>query len=1332
MRRIDISHKNEIVAGQHIKERDYWLEKMSGSLEKTYFPYDRNQTSSGADRPVPTRKEYPLDPELSSRLLFMSNKSHSRLHMILTAGLAVVLSKYTGRGDIIFGTPTVKQAVEAKFINTVLILRNRVDETMTFKDLLMQVKQTLLEAAEHVNYPLETLLYKLGLPVSLDPFPLSDVAVLLENIHDRDYLGDIGFNMIFSFSATDDSVRGVLEYNPELYDDTTMEAIAAHFTHLLGQLVFNVDTPLSEIDVVSAEEKERLLFEFNDTAFDYPREKTIVELFEAQAAKTPGNIAVVCADTNNMSYKDLSRESGRLACVLREKGVTVGSIVGIMMERSVDMIVAMLGIIKAGGAYLPMDPNYPEERNRYILKDCAVKVLITHEELKDKFPVDRVITSHIDHIPGSHQSLPAETADPGSLFYVIYTSGSTGKPKGVLVGQKGFVNLVSVHRELFKEDHTSRMSQVASVTFDAMAFEVWPCLLSGAALYIADNEVRMDPLLLKEWLIENKITVSFQPTVIAEKLLNETWPENGVSLQVLLTAGDRLTRYPARSYPFTLYNLYGPTEDTVWSTCAEVGVSAGSEKSPPIGKPIGNHRVYITGPGLELKPVGTAGELCLAGDGLAAGYLNKPELTSERFPANPFEDGRRLYRTGDLARWLPCGNIEFIGRIDHQVKIRGFRIELGEIENRLLTHEKIKEAVVVTKEAVNGDKYLCAYITGAGTPGEMPGNTELREYLFGYLPDYMIPSCFVQMDKMPLTPSGKTDRKALPEPEMGITGEEYVPPEDETQGNLTEIWQDVLGIDKIGVTDNFFMIGGDSIKAIQIAARLKKYRLELKIDDLFLNPTIKELATHVKAAGRVIDQGTVEGEVPFTPIQHWFFRRNFTGGHHFNHSLILYRQAGFRETFIEKIFDKLTLHHDALRMVYKTEAERTVQWNRGLEGKRFDLEVFTLEDQGDAAAQIETEAQRIQESINLEQGPLVKLGLFKTPQGDHLLIVIHHLVVDGVSWRILLEDFSTAYRQLEKGEDIRFPAKTDSFKSWSEALNRYASTPALENGTEFRRQLDYWKQAETAPVDPLPQGRDIPADKNKTKYAETVSLELDLELTDALLTRVNHAYNTEINDILLTALGLAVKDWSGGSRTSIHLEGHGRESLIDGIDISRTVGWFTSQFPLLLDMGTAEQLPQQIVHVKETLRRIPDRGIGYGIFKYLVEQEKQDVSFDREPRVCFNYLGQFLQDHARADAVFAASPMKTGSSISPESEMIYTLDVRGLIVDGKLKLSFVYNRFQYPLEEIEGLRDACKRHLEAIILHCTQKEGTRRTAGDFSASDLDEEEVEDIFDELED
>ncbi|HLP62743.1 MAG TPA: amino acid adenylation domain-containing protein, partial [Candidatus Deferrimicrobium sp.] len=496
-----------------------------------------------------------------------------------------------------------------------------------------------------------------------------------------------------------------------------------------------------------------------------------------------------------------------------------------------DQIIGLLGILKSGGAYLPIDPEYPQERIDYMLKDSGAKILLTAAECVFNFHHSAFIVHHSSH--SNH------------LAYLIYTSGTTGRPKGVLISHKSFTNLIYFHRSVFEENQDSRLSQVANPAFDALGFEVWPCLLSGAALHIVDDETRLSPAQMRDWLIRRGITISFQPTVMAEHLLNERWPREGVVLKSLCAGGDRLNRYPDHPYPFKLYNLYGPTEDTVWTTWTLVETETNPGKSPAIGKPIANHRVYILDTNLKLQPVGIPGELCISGAGLAEGYLNNPELTAEKFI--DFHHSI-LYRTGDLTRWLPDGNIEFLGRIDQQVKIRGFRIELGEIENRLTKHPGIKESVLSVHEDESGDNYLCAYIV----PAWELGVPELREYLSGTLPPYMIPAYFMFLDKIPLTLHGKIDRKALPQPGCESAGF-YVAPVNEIETKLVEIWSEILHIDKdkISTHDNFFNLGGHSLKANTLTFAIHR-ELNVKIPqaEIFLNPTVRGLANYINNAVR--------------------------------------------------------------------------------------------------------------------------------------------------------------------------------------------------------------------------------------------------------------------------------------------------------------------------------------------------------------------------------------------------------------------------------------------------------------------------------------------------
>ncbi|RIE04951.1 hypothetical protein D3H35_03170 [Cohnella faecalis] len=720
-----------------------------------------------------------------------------------------------------------------------------------------------------------------------------------------------------------------------------------------------------------------------------------------------------------------------------------------------------------------------------------------------------------------------------------------------------------------------------------------------------------------------------------------------------------------------IIHVYGPTESTVFATYYEVNEVAEEDVNVPIGRPIRNTMLYVLNKTNRLQPIGVPGELCISGAGLARGYLNQPELTAEKFVANPFAPGERMYRTGDLARWLPDGNIEYLGRIDEQVKIRGHRIELGEVESALRSHESVKEATVIARKDEEGSAYLCAYFVANGNLGA----AELRKRLSEMLPQYMIPSFFVRVEQMPLTPNGKLDRKALPSPEGTLErGTVYEAPRNALEETLANIWQGVLGVSAIGIADNFFELGGDSIKAIQISARLHAHHLKMEIKDLFQHPTIGELSSCLRPVGRTIDQGLVEGEVELTPIQRWFFEQNFTDRQHCNQAVMLHRKDGFDERIVREVLAKLAEHHDGLRMVYHPGSEGYTQRNRGMEGEVFHLEVRDVT--GDQQAEeevIQACATEIQASMDLGKGPLLKAGLFKTAEGDHLLLAVHHLVVDGISWRIVLEDLNTGYRQAMNGEAIRFPTKTDSYQAWAKALQGYA------NSGQVLEEAEYWQAVERAEVKPLRKDSEVGA--GLMKDGRHVSLTLTEEQTEKLLKQVNKVYNTEINDILLTALGLAIGEWNDSKQAAIELEGHGREEIGHEVDISRTVGWFTTQYPVILEMEQSRELSYQIKTVKEHLRRVPNKGIGYGLLKY-GKAAAEGRTWKLKPEVSFNYLGQFDQDVETG--LFAGSRYGAGGSVSPNVERTSTLSINGMVLGGHLQLTIDYNGKAYEADTIES------------------------------------------------
>jgi tyrocidine synthetase-3 len=718
-----------IAAGQLNKEREYWLNRLSGNPEKTFFPYDLQETSGDSKKSEPLK--FPLPPELDEKLMRLSSGSLSRLFMALTAGLITVLYKYTGNTDIILGTSIDKQEIQGEFINRVLALRNRFSCSITFKELLFQVRETVIGAVENRNYPIEVLLYDLKLPASENEFPLFDIAVLLENIHCREYLQPIKINMVFSFLKTGNSLEGALEFNPGLYREETAAGIAAHFISTLGQALANPALPISRLDILLPEEKQQLLYEFNRPGAEYPENKLLHQFFEEEARKRPRATALVLAD-RQLSYKQLNDDADRLARQLRKQGTARDTIVGLMVDISIEMVVAMAGILKAGGAFMPIDPHYPLDRILYMIDDSHTPLVLTQTKYKSKTEYKFLFRDYGKMID-LQEPLPVENKkpnpvkpdQPGHLVYVIYTSGSTGNPKGVMIQHPNIVNQMFGLKKQYTFASSFHHILLAPFTFDPSVQQIFLPLSTSGKLYLVPESTRKDVEKLVTVLLKNQIDIlNTVPSLMILLLETVNHRDNQkLHFKYIILAGEIFSRDlylklmdRKTIIPEKIINIYGPTEAAINTTAYECRPDE-NNLSIPIGKPLLNYNVHILDGDLGMRPRGVPGELCISGAGISRGYLNNPELTAEKFIVSDWSDWSdkhyKLYKTGDLARWLPDGNLEFLGRLDHQVKIRGTRIELGEIERQLIEHEDVKNAVVTVKEDQDGDKYLCAYLVMA-------------------------------------------------------------------------------------------------------------------------------------------------------------------------------------------------------------------------------------------------------------------------------------------------------------------------------------------------------------------------------------------------------------------------------------------------------------------------------------------------------------------------------------------------------------------------------------------------------------------------------------------
>jgi amino acid adenylation domain-containing protein/non-ribosomal peptide synthase protein (TIGR01720 family) len=933
--------------------------------------------------------------------------------------------------------------------------------------------------------------------------------------------------------------------------------------------------------------------------------------------------------------------------------------------------------------------------------------------------------------------------------YIIYTSGSTGTPKGVITGHRNVVNVLDWFGRTYELQGDTRVIQLTNTTFDPSVEQIFSTLLSGATLYMGGKELVGDPGAFVRFVEKNQIhIINFVPGTLRE-LLGESRPLE--SLRAVISGGEKLDNFVKNQLlekGYRLYNQYGPTETTIDALMEKC-----SAASVTLGRPISNVQCYLflqnSG---TLAPIGVKGELYIGGAGVSRGYLNNPELTNHKFETPndkqilnkrflggpggrffkkaPLAAGGKIYRTGDLARWLPNGKIEFLGRLDHQVKIRGHRIELGEIEYQLQKHPRIKKTVVkilkrnAEPSTINtaADNSLCAYIVSDNHWATF--EPDLREYLALELPGYMVPDYFVTLEKMPLTPGGKIDRSALPEPwdtDDGINIE-YVSPTNEIEKVLAGIWENVLGRDKIGINENFFTIGGDSVKSIRIISRMKKAGYKVQMGDIFRYWSIARLAPRVKKVASIADQSVVTGIIPLTPVQTDFFLRHKTHPFHFNQAVMIDSREGFEEAALRYALEKVQAHHDALRMTYREENGTIIQTNHGLDYP-VQLLVFdfrTLPGNQTLARVIEDKANEIQASIDLERGPLMKPVLFKAEDGDRLLLVIHHLVIDVVSWGIIFEDLERLYRfrlSHPDREDIDLPPKTDSFKRWSEQLVRYANSRAL------LKEKVYWEQVESADVPPVEKDFEgIPLMRER----ESRSFTLDEEDTRHLLTDANEPFGTEMNDLLLTALTLAIKETFGNERILAALEGHGREEIIKNVDITRTVGWFTSVYPVLLETSHTD-LARQVIEIKDNLHRVPNKGTGYGILKYLTDdRNKEDIKFRQNPRISFNYLGQFDGDPGQRS--FETAGESPGDAVSLEAEQEYEMEVTGIITQKCLTMTIAFNRTQFKIQTIKRFLDNYNTTIKDIIIFCKGRRHKESTPSDMDYKELSVEQLNTIFD----
>ncbi len=1248
-----------------------------------------------------------IAPELSKQLEQLAESKGVSLFVLLLTAYFILLQRYSGRNDLLVGTQAANrnepdlEPIVGFFINTIP-LRARIEANPRVTEVLEQVNNFCLNAFDLQFVPFERLVEALKPERDFGTNPLVQVMFLWQNAPIKD-IALKGLTMqreaLQSFAAKFDltlelgmeqgRIQGVFEYSTDLFDALTVENMVSHYATLLQGIAQNPESAVGGLRLTDDSALPSIGLSGDD-------QQTVVSTFNAQVVKTPDANALNDG-LEVLSYRQLSERAEVIAQRLRQAGTKPGSIVAIYLPRTNDYLVAMIGILKAGCAYLPLELTLPKARIDFILKDAKAAAVISQEPVFAGYPHIHCNDLQQPVEQSAAQAIPAQTP-----AYLIYTSGSTGQPKGALISHQSVLGLVqSLNREVYRHSpEVMNVALMASFIFDASVQQIFAALLQGHCLHICDSESRRDGQALLSYLQKQEIELSdCTPSLLQIMLESGLAERRDLRLRQLIVGGEALPPQlieiignSGQAENLKVYNVYGPTECTVDATIHAVDNQRRYRSAAvSIGKSLDHALVKIVYGYGHQQPDGLAGEIYISGLALAQGYWRQPALTAARFV--PAEQGQRYYRTGDQGRVNQQGEIEFLGRLDDQVKIRGYRIELGEIEAQLIQYPGVLQAVARVNKGESAE--IVAYLVAQN----QLSLADLRTGLAKQLPDYMIPAHFVVLDKLPLNASGKIDRKALPKlsEAQRLSDDLGGAPKGEREQVLAQVWCAVLGLDSIGRDDNFFASGGDSIKALQIVSRIRQAGWKLEVRDLFTHSSISKLAPKLAAIKATpVAAGKAEGELPLSPIQQHFFANHRSEFHHFNQAFLLAAED-LDAARLKQALTQVCNSHDAFRLRFQYQNQQWRQFYADTESFGFsELDLSSM-------AQLSAHAGELQKSFDLNTGPLLKAVYYRLPDKQYLLLVAHHLVVDGVSWRIIMEDLNEAY---EQGSQWQAPEPTASLKFWMRQFQQ-------QGEKIIAGQQEYWQQQA---LSPCLNGQDV-----KYRDLDIVKVELDRTHSEQFLTGVHQAYTTEANDLLLAAFLLAYSQWDRSPTLSLILEGHGRDVLED-VDVSRTIGWFTTRYPVTLEYNANQDLGYLIKSVKESLRAIPDKGVGYGMVRYM--KNAVDGRQFKDPAISFNYLGQFGQ-HRQGRFAFAAENI--GEIISPDAVPPYLIEFVGRHVAGQLSFEIAYPRQVYSRERINAFAEGFKQALVNIIDHAGNCTTQSLTPSDIDYDGFDINQLDDFL-----
>ncbi|MFJ4158239.1 amino acid adenylation domain-containing protein, partial [Pseudomonas sp. NPDC089752] len=1315
-------------AGECERQLKYWIEQLGDDhalLElPTDFPRPAQQSYRGG------RLAVSLPAALAQGLRALAQAEGTTLFVVLLASFQLLLHRYSGQARIRVGVPIAnRHRVETEgligfFINT-QVLSAQLDGRQRFVELIAQAKDAAMGAQAHQDLPFEQLVEALQPQRSLSHSPLFQVLHNHQSDEPRALSAQLAGlqveqlaqgDLTSKFDLTLETVEqgavlsATFVYATDLFRAERIEEMAAQWLALLEQLLANPRACLGEVSVVGPSPALA-----GPTLAPAPV-AGVHELISAQARANPQGLAVVAGE-QSLTYAELEQWAAGLAGRLGEQGAGPETRVAIAAGRTVEWVVAMLAVLKAGAAYLALDPALPEERQAQLLRSSGASVLL----LDDLAALPSLQAPRLAIAAGKAVAPAAvRRVEPGNLAYLVYTSGSTGQPKGVMVEHAALLNYVQGALQRIEWQGVQHMALASTLSADLGYTQLFGALCTGRTLHLLGADLAMDADGFAEYMQQHAIdALKIVPSHL-DALLKAARPEQVLPRRYLVLGGEAcpsalLTQVRTLAPQCRVFNHYGPTETTVGVLAGEVDLGVAPPRAS-LGLPLGNSQVQVLDANLQAVPEAVAGELHIAGAGLARGYVGQPGLTAERFVPDPHgTPGARLYRSGDQVR-LGTAGVEYLGRVDDQVKIRGYRVEPGEVVTALRALAPVRDAAVLAMPAASG-RQLVGYVVAEGNCDA----AELLAQLRLALPEHMVPSQLLLLPSLPLNANGKLDRKALPAPDALAGGSAYVAPRSGLEQRLAGIWQDVLKREQVGVSDNFFELGGDSIISIQVVSRARQAGIHFTPKQLFQYQTVQGLASVAREGeAKVGEQGPAQGELALLPIQQAFFARPMSQRAHWNQSFLLHCQASLPAAQLDAALQALVLHHDALRQVFRqvqgqwraeyrsSEQQQAVWQQHGL------LEHAQCADAGALEALCES----VQAGLDLEQRLLRAVCIKMADGSQRLLLVIHHLVVDGVSWRVLFEDLQQACNQLQAGQAVHLPARTSSVQRWAERLHALARQPRLLD------QLGFWQTSLHGAPQSLPGANAQAPARHCDRHS--VFSRLEAGLTQQLLRQAPAAYRTQVNDLLLSALARVIARWSGSDSVLVQLEGHGREELFEDIDLSRTVGWFTSKYPVQLT--PAAEPGQTIKTIKEQLRAAPDKGVGFGILRYLGDAPTQALMAALpEPRITFNYLGQLDgQFDAGAAAVFVPASESAGAEQDAQAPLGNWLTLNGQVYEGVLTLEWTFSAQMFAPPVIERLATEYSEELARLVGHCCAGQAHGFTPSDFPLARLSQAQLDDL------